>query len=164
MAVWRQVTPNEAMQHPLYGVGGWLLFFMILVLIGIVYNIYQLTLAVDDTQVISTIISLVISLLIVLLCFSKSRSFPTVTIVLLWINVAITVIGAIIFASAAGPAIDALIAETGADPALRDAYVSAATSSLIVTVVIFAVLALLMTWYLVSSKRVNVTYRHRVRD
>jgi hypothetical protein len=166
MAVWRQVTPNEAMQHPLYGVGGWLLFFMVLVIISVVYNIYQLTQTADSTQVGSLIVSLVIGLLILLLAFSKSRSFPTVSIVLLWINVAIAVIGAIIFAAAADEAVDAYLQSTGqaVDPAVRDVAVSTAVTSLIIGVVIAAVIALLMTWYLISSKRVNVTYRHRVAD
>ena len=166
MAVWRQVSPNEAMQHPLYGVGGWLLFFMILQIIGIVFNIYQLTQSTDGTQTIITIISLVLGLLIVLLCFSKSRSFPTVTIVLLWIGTALGVISAIMIAGVAGDLADVAIQQGGgtADPAYRDAVVGSVITSAIVSVVVVAVVALLMTWYLVSSKRVNVTYRHRVRD
>jgi hypothetical protein len=164
MAAWRQVEPNEAMQNPLYGVGGWLLFFMILQIIGIVFNIYQLTQSVDETQTITAIVGLVIGLLIVLLCFSKSRSFPTVAIVLLWIGTGLAVISAIVVAGAAGVVADVTLAAAGVPvtPEARELFVASMITSAIVGVVIAGVIAGLMTWYLIASKRVNVTYRFRV--
>lgn len=164
MAVWRDVTPNEAMQHPLYGVGGWLLFFMILQIIGIVFNIYTMTQAIDETQTITSIVGLVIGLLIVLLCFSKSRSFPTVAIVLMWIATGLAVISAIVIAGAAGVVADASLAAAGVPvtPESRELFVASMITSAIVAVVVAGVIAGLMTWYLIASKRVNVTYRFRV--
>jgi len=168
---WRQLSPQEAGQHPLYGVRGWLLFFMILVVIAMAVRIYGLLVgpAMDtpgDVQVevnatfvtAFNAIAIVLYAFVLFMAFSYHPAFPTVAIAALWIGVALDVVGMLFFPTE--------ITVTGGRPEARQVLQQqidqTATASLTIGLIVNVVIALLLTWYFLSSKRVNVTYRHRV--
>lgn len=140
---WKTVSPEEARQVPHYGFGGWLLAFYIGLIIYLVVWILAFFLPAPpqwDPGLYQANIALTIVLWLPFLFLAprKEPMMPKVTISLMWLSLAISWL--IYFRA------------TSFEIAL-----------VIPILVIGVAFALLMTWYFRSSKRVNVTYRHRVR-
>lgn len=170
---WRHVSPEEARQHPLYGVKGWLLFFMILIIIGLVFQVYSLLFpgpgdtVVGDIEIsvnagyasIMNIITIVLYAVVLFMAFSYNPSFPMAAIAVLWIGVVLNVIGMMVFPTT--------VTVSGGDPQMRaevqEQINQTMNQSVYIGVIVSIVIAALLTWYFLSSKRVNVTYRHRVK-
>ncbi len=170
---WRHVSPEEARQHPLYGIKGWLLFFMILIIIGLVFQVYSLLFTgpgdtiVGDVEVsinagyasIMNVITIVLYAVVLFMAFSCNQSFPMVAIAALWIGVVLNVIGMMVFPT--------MVTISGGGPQMRaelqERINQTMNQSVYIGLIISIVIAALLTWYFLSSKRVNVTYRHRVK-
>lgn len=137
---WVILDPVEAARHPLYGVGGWLNFLAVLLILGAV------GIAIEAIQLVflaagyppAAIAAIVVLLLVVLqvwmiyLLFQKSPIFPTAFFVVSGIGIGLTALGLML-----------------------DGRVH--LSSLIG----IGVGAIWMC-YMVISVRVNVTYKHRI--
>ena len=104
------------------------------------------------------IIGIVLNVVVVVFAFTKNPKFPMVALAALWAGVVVALIGMFI-----GPSITI----EGGDEQVRQmmmeqvqaSYSTGALTGFIVAVVIAA----LISWYLMASKRVNVTYNHRVK-
>ena len=140
---WKEISPEEAAETKYYGLGGWLLVFYVIAVIAFLGTILNLA-NVDafkqlygDAYGIMLVVSIIQGLLIlpfIILAPKKSPLMPKATISAYWFSIALTAIAGII-----------------TNP-------SAMLPQLIVGVIFVA----LFSWYLRNSKRVNVTYLHRV--
>ena len=147
---WGDVSEQEAVRAEYYGVRGWLKFFYVLAVLGFLSSLLELNepdpRAVemfDGSAGMTPVVSLVTAALqipFLILVPIKHPPMPNVDIACTWIQVAIIL-----------PFLMNLDASSGL-PA------SVATTISVVIVV----MAALWTWYLLGSKRVNVTYRNRV--
>lgn len=153
---WQPISPSEATQHPLYGIKGWLLVFLVGNLIGLIWIWAPInSIAMDYKMSISDVLSLdapVIALIrfdlyfefallvvTIFLILTKARYFRQITIVgrlALW-----PVLGAV--------AISLGLSETG--KAWAASFVP------------WAVSCAVWVTYLQRSKRVRVTFEHCVR-
>lgn len=140
---WTEVTPEQAARHGYYGLGGWLLFFYVLAALGFISNFVALAdvaplreLYGDSFGVILalTVVQALLLLPFLILAPMKHPAMPKATISALWLSVSLTAIIGLV----TGPA------------------------RLLPTILIGAAFVALFQWYLSKSKRVNVTYRHRV--
>lgn len=169
---WRQITEEEAQQHPLYGVGGWLLVMMILLILGIALNLVSLLgsggrVEMGGLQIeaslgfrsVLIIIGIVLNIVVVVFAFTKNPKFPMVALAALWAGVVVALISTFI-----GPSITI----EGGDEQVRQMIIEQVNASYstgaLTGLVVAAVIAALISWYLLASKRVNVTYNHRVKD
>lgn len=148
--VWRQLVPQDQISHRYYGMRGGLLALYAVTLATFVFGVFGLIDGFSD-DVIDTIapspaeLGLAIALKLVrtalLLPFLimapiGHRETPAITIACLWVSVAVGLLG---LAAVPPPLV-------GMQP------------------LAVAVLAAIMTWYLITSERVNVTFRRRTRD
>lgn len=140
---WREISPAEAEQSKYYGLGGWLLVFYVLGVLGFLASFAGL-LALEtlkqnfgDSYLILAGLGIVQGLLylpFLILAPKKHPLMPKAAISALWLSVAVTAIAGMF-----------------ANP-------SQMMGQLIFSVAMVALFA----WYLRKSKRVNVTYLHRV--
>ena len=140
---WKDVSPAEAEQNKYYGLGGWLLVFYVLCVLGFLASFAGL-LALDTLQqrfgdnypILAGlgVVQGILYLPFLILAPKKHPLMPTAAISALWLSVAVTAIAGML-----------------ANPAEM-------MGQLIFSVVMVALFA----WYLRKSKRVNVTYFHRV--
>lgn len=145
---------------------------MILLILGIALNLFSLfgsggsvealgmQINVDmGFRTILVIVAIVLNVLVVVLAFTKNPKFPTIALISLWLGVAASLVGMFI-----APNIEI----TGGDEQMRQLFTDQINASFsqgaLIGFVIAAVIAALISWYLVSSKRVNVTYSHRIKE
>ncbi len=169
---WRQISEEEARQHRLYGVGGWLLVLMILIILGIALNLFSLLGSGGSVEALGMqievslgfrsvliIIGILLNVVVVVFAFTKNPKFPTVAMAALWAGVAVALISMFM-----GPSITI----EGGSEELRQRMIDATNASYstgaLIGFIVAAALAALISWYLMASKRVNVTYNHRVKD
>ncbi len=143
---WRPLTAAEARRHPRFGIGGWLYLFFGLVLFAIVADAVEWIQYGEGSDRPRWLIGLglVVHLAILATGVVKWRWFPELAIAGIWLTGGL---GQIYTRHAQ------LVpegAETGIDPRQ-------------VGIVAFVVLALLLSWLLLVSERVNVTYKGRAR-
>ena len=140
---WRDVSPAEAEENKHYGFGGWLLVFYVLAVLGFLasfgslLSLSALKEAFGDGYMIIAGLGVVQGLLylpFLILAPQKNPLMPKAAISAMWLSVAVTAIAGMFV-----------------NP-------SQMMGQLIFSVVVVALFA----WYLKNSKRVNVTYRHRV--
>ncbi len=147
MMQWQVVTPAEAQQNPLYGFGGWLYAFYGYALVNASLPLSSLLgdgsgLAMmygpENVGMMRAVnaVSLLLLLPFLVLAPLKHPLMPVVTIACFWISLVI-LIGAMLIGNV--------------EPRRT-----------LIVFLINAVTAAGYTWYLLRSKRVNVTYRHRV--
>jgi hypothetical protein len=148
--IWRQLFPEDAMAHPSYGLRGWLLALYVAVLATFLHGAYDVVAGVDEeildqvvpthTQIgLATALELVrtgLLLPFLILAPLAHRQMPAIAIACLWTSVTVSLLG---LAVVPPPLV-------GAGP------------------IAIAALAVVLTWYLISSERANVTYRRRTRD
>ena len=143
---WKVVSKEEARRSPYYGFGGWLLLFYIWILSSWVLNLPQVATVPDRSFVawyggdVGVTRAVLLSYQAMFLPFlilapMKHRLMPRLWIAGIWINVAI-------------------LATTIDRPGQSDRTIS--------LVALVVAISALMTWYILSSKRVNVTYLNRV--
>lgn len=156
---WIELSPEEAERNDLYGVGGWLVVFMVGILLGLLRNIGVLAVVISPSELLAIehrvmmkfiIIAYsthVLSVVIILwLLFSKKTYFRvTATSVLLSVWPVTTIIGA-----------------TSSSPEVREVvgYENGFLSELL----IWAITCAVWVPYLQRSKRVRVTYEHCVSE
>ena len=140
---WRDITPAEAEQNKYYGLSGWLLVFYVLAVLGFLssfgslLSLSALKEVFGDGYMIIAGLGVVQGLLylpFLILAPQKNPLMPKAAISAMWLSVAVTAIAGMFV-----------------NP-------SQMMGQLIFSVVVVAFFA----WYLKNSKRVNVTYRHRV--
>ena len=143
----REVSPVEAAENKYYGFKGWVLFFYILILysllVSIIYDIWfdptydiRVSGLGDSAEMIGilSVVGGVLFLPFLVLAPMKHRLMPKVTIVCSWLEV-----------------IPSLV------------YFTIVPVALALPGFVFGVIfAVLITWYLLKLKRVNVTFRHLV--
>lgn len=140
---WVEVTPAQAAQRRYYGLGGWLLFFYVLAVLDFVAGFMTLMASPTmqrmhgDNHTIVAGLGVVQALLylpFIVMTPMKHPLMPKATISALWFGVALTAIVGLL----TGP------------------------MAMMVRIVAGVVFVSLFQWYLNKSKRVNVTFRHRV--
>lgn len=140
---WKDVSPAEAEENKYYGLGGWLLVFYVLGVLGFLASfaglasLETLKQTFGDSYMILAGLGVVQGILylpFLILAPQKHPLMPKAAISALWLSVAVTAIAGML-----------------ANP-------SQMMGQLIFSVVMVALFA----WYLRKSKRVNVTYLHRV--
>ena len=159
---WEPVSDQEAVEHPYYGVRGWLKCFYILALLSIIRSIYELIY--PDPLLLEAfggsagmlkaagVIWIVLQLPFLVLTPIAHPWMPTATIASTWINTSFTL--TLLFN------LDENATFWNLDQTSADMMSTVTTTGIVVSIVGSA----LWTWYLLSSKRVNVTFRNRVRD
>ena len=140
---WVDVTPAQAAERKYYGLGGWLLFFYVLAVLGFVSSFMTL-MAIpmmqrmhgDNYAIVAGlgIVQALLYLPFIIMTPMKHPLMPKATISALWFSVALTAIVGLL----TGP------------------------MAMMVQIVAGVVFVSLFQWYLNNSKRVNVTFRHRV--
>ncbi|MGX1100503.1 DUF2569 family protein [Amorphus sp. MBR-141] len=152
MTNWKQLSEVDAKAHRLYGVKGWLLVILILMALGALNSLVTLFTYSEMRALygayapVSTILSIVFGLiyaLIALAGFLKDSRFPAYVSQMLYVTMVVAVINSVV-AGVLAP-------------------VQAGKMSAIVGGLIGLVQGGLLIWYFKASKRVNVTYFHRVR-
>lgn len=137
----------EARDHEYHGLGGWLLLFYVLTILGVVCGLWMILAGGQPDQTMAgmpaqsptnLILSIVFYLPFLILTSMKHAAMPRIAI---WAAWTYTFVNAIV------TGVEGNSAEAG-----------------IIPLVFSAVCAALFTWYLTRSKRVNVTFRHRVRE
>lgn len=169
---WRSVSLDEARHHKRYGVGGFLLVLMILIILGIALNLFGLlgnttTGTFGDTTIdvdlgmrpVLLIVSIVLNAIVVFFAFSKHPKFPTIAIGALWIGVVVSLISFFMPIEVTLSGGLASLQET-----VTEEVNASVKQSALIGLIVAAVIAALVTWYLRVSARVNVTYLHRVQD
>ena len=140
---WKDVTPAVAEENKHFGLGGWLLFFYVLAVLGFLssfgslLSIEALKQAYGDKYAIMAGLGVVQGLLylpFLILAPQKNPLMPKAAIVALWLSVAVT--------------------------AIAGMFVN--PSQMIIQLIASVVFVALFSWYLRKSKRVNVTYLCRV--
>ena len=138
---WKKVSPDEAKKDPSYGLWGWLLLFYLMFLFAFLEGLARIFGFVSDDlteteflvsqPIEETLFIYGLQLPFLILAPIKHRLMPKLTIAATWLSLL------------------SLLTGLG-----RNEYGE--------VVVIFALITpVLFTWYLLRSKRVNVTYRHR---
>jgi hypothetical protein len=148
--IWRQLVPQDQVAHRYYGMRGGLLALYIATLAMFAYGAYDIVAGFSEEVIGATtptpaqigfamalkLVRTALLLPFLIMAPLGHRQTPAITISCLWGSVAISMLG---LAAVPPPLV-------GAAP------------------VALAVLAAIMTWYLITSERVNVTYRRRTRD
>lgn len=159
---WETVSDEEAIELKYYGVRGWLRFFYVLAVISFVFTVYNLvnpepiTLMIfaGNARIVQALylLSLVLQIPFLVLTPIAHPLMPSATIVCTWVYM--------VFVITLTSNLDATFAAMNAETMSPDFAAAATKTAVIVNITMTA----LWTWYLLSSKRVNVTYRNRVRD
>ncbi len=148
---WKSLSKEEAMRSPYYGLKGWLLVFYVLTALGIVpylgLMISPPTSGSGDVGMtrVFLLIHVTLSVPFLILAPMKHPLMPKVVIICLWMS----------FASRASPMYPAALASASGTAT----YLSSVN---LFGVIGAGVVAVLITWYMLRSKRVNVTYLNRV--
>ncbi|NNG02491.1 MAG: hypothetical protein HKM95_00115 [Inquilinus sp.] len=165
-----QVSQHQAQQSRYYGVKGWLLVFYILMILSALSalsnafneaNAMMLGMEMGTWQMISFgQVALMLPFLV--LTPMKHRLMPTLAIVCMWLSVVLTV-GVFAMSTADyGKNLQATMRAAGTDTLPPEFYAAMGSSMIIFMVALPVVFTLLFTWYLLASKRVNATFRHRL--
>ena len=152
----RRVDAAEAAKHPLYGLGGWLaLIYLgsaleaVWMLLGLVAPMPALLGSGDAvaTRIIDATL-LFLALPFLVLAPLKHPMMPLITIACLWtafgVSLASTAMGIVGSGLDGGAALVAMLLFSSGGPSLME--------------------VIGLTWYLLRSRRVNVTYRHLMPD
>ena len=148
---WKSLSKEEAMRSPYYGLKGWLLVFYVLTALGIVpYLILVISPPTNGSGDVGMtrvflLIHVALSVPFLILAPMKHPLMPKVVIICLWLS----------FASYAWPMYLAALASASGTAR----YLSSVN---LFGVIGAGVVAVLITWYMLRSKRVNVTYLNRV--
>ncbi len=148
---WKSLSKEEAMRSPYYGLKGWLMVFYVLTALGIVpylgLMISPPTSGSGDVGMtrVFLLIHVTLSVPFLILAPMKHPLMPKVVIICLWMS----------FASRASPMYPAALASASGTAT----YLSSVN---LFGVIGAGVVAVLITWYMLRSKRVNVTYLNRV--
>jgi hypothetical protein len=148
--IWRQLFPEDAMAHRCYGLRGWLLALYGIAAAIFLHGAHGVIVGVGEEVIdqiapthaqigLATALKLVRTALLLpflILAPLGHRQMPPITISCLWASVTVSLLG---LAVVPPPLV-------GTGP------------------VAIGALAVVLTWYLISSERVNVTYRRRTRD
>ncbi len=147
---WNSAPREEGARRRYYGVGGWLLFIYILAVLAFLSSIRDLVNPDERTLKLflgSTGIARVVSLASIglripflILVPLKHRLMPSIDITCTWISVCVMM-----------PFIISVDVTMGV-PAMVGIFAAA----------LVVVVAALWTWYLLASKRVNLTFRHKI--
>ena len=150
---WNTVTKDETEQSPHYGLKGWLLALWIACLLAIVLNLWpviafllnadapSLNLPISS-YVIFSVVTIILSLPFAILAPRKSQLTPLVTICCIWVWLTSVLIFFLHIANEEGYS-----------------FVTLAP-----LVFILVVIGSSLTGYFRRSKRVNMTFRHQVRE
>lgn len=142
---WKTVSKEEAQRNQYYGFKGWLLLFYLYWLFALVSGVMDFVRPVPEVVLVIydsptayraiSVLGLILQIPALVLAPLKHPLFPRVAI---WTNLILLLLALLIMSKTS-------------------------MNSLIVFLIIIAFLmTILSTWYLLSSKRVNVTYHHRV--
>lgn len=166
---WRSIPPDEAVRHPLHGVGGWLLVYLALTGLSV---LVMLPSALQGAP--GALVAVLTGAAVLLLSMRRSRPFVVVNMVLLWGSAILSLLAAV--ALVLGPeALGELIAaqreqlgaagvpvpEPGSDA--FTAFVDQMRWSLVAVYALVAGAALAFALYFERSRRIAVTYLHRVK-
>ena len=143
---WTKIGEDDARAHPLYGFGGWLLAVYAVEVLGVALTLEGVITVVRDyglnplTNPSFGIVwlHLALNLPFLLMAPMKARLMPVVAIVCYWVGIAIS-LGS--FGTMPGPLMNV---------------------SILARVAFWNAWGVVFTLYLLRSRRVNVTYRHRV--
>ncbi|MEN3976452.1 DUF2569 family protein [Emcibacter sp. SYSU 3D8] len=144
---WTSVTEDEAMLHPLYGFGGWLYAVYAVEVLGLALTLEGIVRVVDEAgagQLANPGFGLVwlqvlLNLPFLLMAPMKARAMPAVAIGCYWVGMVFS-LGMVV----------TLPSSVDMD------------ASVLARVLVWFVWGAVFTLYLLRSRRVNVTYRHRV--
>lgn len=140
---WRDVAPQAAKLERFYGLGGWLgLIYAVHAVIAAVLVLILVDAAMDprladgdlDARILHPALAIAVSLPFLILAPLEHPLMPPVTIAASW----------------TGLVLHGLLSGL---PVSADGYAAWIAAGMIVV---------LFTWYLLRSKRVNVTFRHRI--
>ena len=177
-----QVSAHQAMQSPYYGIKGWLLVIYVLSVLSMlssVSNVISALMAgqagsmgltgVDPTIMAAmNAIHFVLALPFLILTPMKHRLMPVLTIGGIWIAAAMTLIRTVLdwetIVAASQKTMLRQVAAAGGQPLPTEFYTAMAVWIPILGIVMQIVFALMFTWYLLTSKRINATFRHRLPD
>lgn len=146
---WTEISPQAAALEEDYGIQGWLLAIYIIVVLaffgGLIPQLDTAGMAAEYKEhyfsaLLGNMLQMLMLLPFLILTLLKDRRMPVVSIAAIWISVL------------AGAYVSALpISE--APLALAEQYFF---------VLVDIVICTLFSWYLLRSRRVNVTFRHRI--
>ncbi|MFW5832699.1 MAG: hypothetical protein ACOCYE_01215 [Pseudomonadota bacterium] len=142
---WVRLSAEEARAHPRYGLGGWLYLLFALLCVAVIADITEWFMHEPASDRPRWLIAFTISSNIAVLTagFARWPRFPELTIAVIWI----------------GGLLSLLYTRHMALPAAPDAPLDPRT----INIAGYLLLSALLTWALVVSERVNVTFKHRRR-
>jgi len=185
---WIEISKEEAKQNQYYGIKGWLLLFIIFGFLGLangIFNDFMITINFDIDlppgageleshrekiaaamasaqslypsvfHTIGSVVALVITVVPLGLLVMKKRIAPTAVIVGVWLYGAINLVWFFLMQ----PYFEKFWTEAGFDVAN---LASAVWLMVPMIGLMFCLVNGLITWYFLSSKRVNITYLHRI--
>lgn len=142
---WRPLTPTEARAHPLYGIAGWLYVFFGAILFALIADAVEWTQHGPGSDRPAWLIATALGIHTAILWVGvrKWRWFPEFAIAGIWLTGG--------------------LGQLFTEHAQLGAPVADAADPRQIGIVAFVAFSLLLTWLLVVSERVNVTYKHRAR-
>ncbi len=176
------VSPAQAMESRYYGIGGWLLVIYVLFVLGALSTLFSLVgslgqIGLSEADLVGTspelgsivyALQLALALPFLVLTPMKHPQMPVVTIICLWVSVAISIVyfaiqGSMLTAGLEQQA-SALYGQQGVSaPDGIDGIIGmAVVTTMMISVGISVLFSAIVTWYLLASKRVNATFRHRI--
>ena len=143
---WQQLSPEQAREHPLYGIAGWLLFLFGVVIFAVIADAVEWAQygPGSDRPVWLLALSIAVNLAILVAGVRHWRWFPELAIAGIWI------VGGLGQLYTQHAAVAPVAGESEIDP--RQVGIAA-----------YLAFSLLLTWLLLKSERVNVTFKHRCR-
>ena len=142
---WLQLSPEEARAHPRYGLGGWLYVLFAFLCVAVIADVTEWFMHADASDRPRWLIAFTISANVAVLSagFLRWPWFPEFAIGAIWLQ------------GALGLAFNQhmQVAASASDP----------IDPRTINVAGYLVLSALLTWALVVSERVNVTFKHRIR-
>ena len=176
------VSPAQAMESRYYGIGGWLLVIYVLFVLNAVLTLLSLVDSLDQIGLseaelvgispelgsVVYAIKLALALPFLVLTPMKHPQMPMATIICMWASVAASIVyfaiqGSMVTAGLEQQA-NALYGQQGASvPDGIDGIIAMTVGTTLMIVLGISVLfSAIVTWYLLASKRVNATFRHRI--